>query len=203
MTKQDIILLLTANFYEGFAEQCGNMIIVQKGADSLFELMSDLITFSYAVKNKTEIENHFQYLVVIRKENLTRLEFRAAYVLDFIYFSDNKIFNGYYQEFFSLFPLVTNESTKRHFSRIMSDILKNDKYIPESKYYEAIAAACVDWIINERVRVAVQVWAVECLIHLKDRVEWVSDILFDILDKLSVNPSPGMIVSLRRWRAAV
>ena len=203
MTKRDIILLLTANFYEGFAEQCGNMIIERKGPDSLFELLSDIITFSNAVKSKTEVEEHFHYLIDIKRENLTRIEFRAAYVFDFIYFSDNTIFNRYYPEFFSLFPLVTNESTKRHFSRIMSDILTYDKYISDSTNYDAIAAACVDWIINERVRVAVQVWAVECLIRLKDRVEWVPDLLYDMLDKLSIKPSPGMIVRLRRWRSTI
>ncbi len=187
MTKEDIITLLTADFYEGFAEQCGNIIIEQQGVDALFGLLTDTIVVPS--------------LSGIKKDTLTRIGFRAAYVFDFIYFSNNKAFDKYYKSFFSIFPLVTNESTKRHFARVMADILAKDNYLAELADYESVASACVDWIINEKVRVAVQVWAVECLILLKGRVGWVPDLLDDILDRLSINPSPGMIVRLRGWRA--
>ncbi len=188
MTKQDIITLLTADFYEGFAEQCGKIIIEQQGVDALFDLLSDTIVVSN--------------LADMKKDALSRIGFRAAYALDFIYFSNNKVFDIYYQNFFSIFPLVTNESTKRHFAKIMADILAKDNYLAELADYESVASACVDWIINEKVRVAVQVWAVECLIRLKGRVGWVPDLLDDILDRLSINPSPGMVVRLRGWRSA-
>ncbi|OFY45093.1 MAG: hypothetical protein A2X18_14260 [Bacteroidetes bacterium GWF2_40_14] len=186
MTKQDIITLLTADFYEGFAEQCGKIIIEQQGVDALFGLLTDtIVIFNVAG---------------MKKDALSRIGFRAAYALDYIYFSNNKVFDKYYQNFFFIFPLVTNESTKRHFAKVMADILAKDNYLAELADYESVASACVDWIINEKVRVAVQVWAVECLIRLKGRVGWVPDILDDILDKLSINPSPGMIVRLRGWR---
>jgi len=179
--------LLTADFYEGFAEQCGTIIIEQQGIDALFELLTDTVVISNVAGMK--------------KDALSRIGFRAAYVFDFIYFSNNKAFDKYYQSFFSIFPMVTNESTKRHFARVMADILAKDNYLAELTDYESVASACVDWIINDKVRVAVQVWAVECLIRLKGRVGWVPDLLDDILDRLSINPSPGMITRLKVWRA--
>lgn len=82
----------------------------------------------------------------------------------------------------------------------MAHILNGDKYHATDADCEAVATACVDWIINKKVKVAVQIWAIECLFILQPRVGWVREILEDILQNLSVNPSPAMIVRLRRWR---
>ena len=66
---------------------------------------------------------------------------------------------------FSLFPKVSNESTKRHFSKIMANILGKNQLNADSNGYESIASTCVDWIINSNVKVAVQVWAIESTIN--------------------------------------
>ncbi|MDP3436952.1 MAG: hypothetical protein Q8S04_06895, partial [Bacteroidales bacterium] len=127
-------------------------------------------------------------------------EFRSAYILEYVYFYDCNFFNDFYPHFFNLFPKVQNESSKRHFAKIMTDILKNRRYIGSNEQYEAIASACIEWIINDRVRVAVQVWSIETLIMLKSKVPFVNEILEELLDQLSFNPTPGMVVRLRKWR---
>ncbi len=187
MTKQDIISLLLEDFYERFAEQSGKRIIETNSVSALFELTEDCA-------------NHSDYLKTYNREVLKRIEFRAAYVLDYVYFYDFNLFKPFIKRFVTLFPLITNESTKRHFCRIMADILIKGRYIAEQWEYEAVASACVDWIINSKVRVAVQIWAIECLFLLQSKVLWVREILDDILDNLSVNPSPAMVVRLRRWK---
>jgi len=178
MTKQEIISLLTADFYERFAEKCAGIITGSGSMEALFELMEETIS----------------------REDLRKVAFRAAYVVEYIYFSDIRQFEPYYGRFFRIFPLVTNESVKRHFAKIMAHILKGDKYHATDADCEAVATACVDWIINKKVKVAVQIWAIECLFILQPRIEWVKEILEDVLQNLSVNPSPAMIVRLRRWR---
>lgn len=178
MTKQEIISLLTADFYEKFAKKCAGVITGSGSTEALFELLEETIS----------------------REDIRNVAFRAAYVIEFIYFSDIRQFEPYYSRFFRIFPLVKNESVKRHFTKIMAHSLNGDKYHATDADCEAVATACVDWIINKKVKVAVQIWAIECLFILQHRVVWVKEILEDILQNLSVNPSPAMIVRLRRWR---
>lgn len=200
MTKQEIISLLTEDFYERFAEQTANIIISSESMEALFELLEDAISFSGSRKEGSNTRHNNNYLKSVSKEGLRKVEFRAAYVIEFIYFSDSKKFEHYYSRFFKIFPIVTNESVKRHFTKIMADILSNGRYQANPADYEAIATSCIDWIINKKVRVAVQIWAIECLFILQHRVGWIKEILEEILQNLSLNPSPAMIVSLRRWR---
>ena len=76
-------------------------------------------------------------------------------------------------------------------------IIDNDKY---HNQLEEVAASCVDWVINQKVRVAVVVWAVECLLTLKARYEWLPEILEEIMENLSENPTAGMKVRLKKWK---
>jgi len=207
MTKNDIISLLLADFYERFAEQSGRRIIETKSLGALFELLDDSIRYSFSKKlDKSQGKSQYKsivpqanYLKSINNDDLRKIEFRAAYVVEFIYFSNIQLFEQYFKQFFTLFPFVTNESAKRHFAKIMADILINGKYVATQSEYEAIASSCIDWLINKQVRVAVQIWAIECLFLLQHNVDWVKEILDDVLDNLSVSPSPAMVVRLRRW----
>ncbi|MDD3033849.1 MAG: hypothetical protein PHT25_04555 [Bacteroidales bacterium] len=200
MTNQEIISLLTADFYERFAEQSAGIITGSESMEALFELLQDTVLYSCLKKRGTDIDSTNNYLMSISREELRKTEFRAAYVMEYIYFSDIRQFEPYYGRFFRIFPLITNESVKRHFTKIMAHILSGDKYHATDVDCDAVATACVDWIINKKVKVAVQIWAIECLFILQHRVVWVKEILDDILQNLSVNPSPAMIVRLRRWR---
>lgn len=200
MTKQEIISLLTADFYEKFAEQSAGIITDSGSMEALFELLEETVLYTCSKKRGVDFNSKENYLSSISREELRKVEFRAAYVVEYIYFSDIRQFDPYYGRFFRIFPLVTNESVKRHFTKIMAHILSGDKYRATDADCETVATACVDWIINKKVKVAVQIWAIECLFILQHRVEWVKEILEEILQNLSVNPSPAMIVRLRRWR---
>jgi hypothetical protein len=187
MNKEEILIVFRSNFTEGFANNQRDIILKENSLTQIFDLISDLISFA-------------SYLSSIPKPELNKIEFRTAYVIESLYFFDNTTFCDFHSSFFELFPKVKNESTKRHFAKIMADILSKDNYRTSDENYDLIAATCVDWIIKEKVRVAVQIWAIECLIVLKTKVNWVPDLLMDLLDTLSVNPSAGMKVRLKRWR---
>ncbi len=189
MTKTEIAVLLNENFYERFAQKVRDIIIEKRSVKELFLLLDDLI--------KGTIPDNEYYGI---KKNLSRTEFRAAYVLDNVYFFDNKYFNEYYELFFDIFPFIKNGSTKRHFAKIAANILIENVYQIEKSKKEIIAGTCLDWVASPKVKVAVKVWAVEVLIVLKEEFEWIDDALRELLYDLSLNPTPGIKVRLKKWK---
>ena len=191
MTKQEIKELLTRDFFEDFARQCATIIKAEGAEETLFELLCDLVGRD---------KGRLALLGLYKSAEVNRAEFRAAYVFEYIYLSDPEFLETRVEEFTALFPQVKGESAKRHFSKIMAHLLgriDNDKY---HNQLEAVATSCVDWVINQKVRVAVVVWAVECLLTLKARYEWLPEILDEILDNLTENPTAGMKVRLKKWK---
>ena len=84
---------------------------------------------------------------------------------------------------------------RRHFAKICFFALKNGHKPPNS---EAIATACTDWIIDPATLIAVKVWALDILMELTKTEKWIQELLPEVIETLSVNPSAGMIVRLRR-----
>ncbi len=192
MTKTEIAALLNKNFFENFAKNVRDIIIRNSSVNELFGLIQDLI--------KGIIPDNEYYG---SKRDLPKTEFRAAYVLEYIYFFDHKFFKDIYNQFFELFPLIKNGSTKRHFAKIATHILKEAIYIPYKKSKEDLAGACLEWIASPKVKVAVKVWAVETLLLLKDEFKWVGEALNDLVYDISLNPTPGMKVRLRKWKQII
>ena len=189
LSKTEMVDLLISDFYEDFAKIIRDILISRESVPILISLIRDIVT----KESSLMLMNSY-------KKNREKIEFRSAYILEYVYFYDCNFFNDFYPLFFNLFPKVQNESSKRHFGKIMADILKNRRYTGSNEQYEAIASACIEWIINDKVRVAVQVWSIETLIMLKSKVPFVNEILEELLDQLSFNPTPGMVVRLRKWR---
>lgn len=155
------------------------------------------------VIEKGEIEQLYLFATGILSEDLPKtkqkvITFRAAYILEYIYFNHNALFKPYKEAFFTDFPNTTNNSAKRHFTHIMRDILS--KETPQRDICNNIAEACVEWIIEPKVRVAVQIGAIEILILLKKEVDWIEESLPMILEPITRNPSPAIMARLRRWR---
>lgn len=191
MTKKEITELLTRDFYENFARECANIIINEKGEATLFELLHDIIN-----RDKSSLDK----LGLIKGYEINKAEFRAAYVFEYVFFADPTILINRVEEFADLFPKVKGESAKRHLSKIMANLLDKieiDKYCNQ---FEIVASSLIDWIMKKNVRVAVVVWAVECLIVLKYRYIWLPEILEEILENLSENPTAGMKVRLKKWK---
>ncbi|OFX80341.1 MAG: hypothetical protein A2X17_00460 [Bacteroidetes bacterium GWF2_41_61] len=189
LSKTEIVDLLISDFYKDFAKNIRDILISRESVPVLISLMIDIVN-----------KNSGLTLISSFKKHREKIEFRSAYILEYVYFYDCNFFNDFYPHFFNLFPKVQNESSKRHFAKIMTDILKNRRYTGSNEQYEAIASACIEWIINDRVRVAVQVWSIETLIMLRSKVPFVTEILEELMNQLSFKPTPGMVVRLRKWR---
>ncbi|MDR0795550.1 MAG: hypothetical protein LBE79_05760 [Tannerella sp.] len=129
------------------------------------------------------------------KADLEKLEFRSAYILEAVYLKDSQSFTPFLPRFFEIFPSVTNGSMRRHFSKICFFAIKKG-YSPPN--VEAIATACADWIIDLHTRVAVKVWALDILFEFSKTEKWLKELLPEIIESISKNPSQGMLVRLRR-----
>jgi len=176
MTREEIVQICFA-CEPNFAKKWAKEIITTQSLHTLWELIVESDTLS------------------LSKEDLEKFKFRSAYLLETVFCTDPKLFYPFLNQFFEVFPTVTNPSMRRHFAKICFFALKQGNY-PHN--IERIATACADWIIDTKTRVAVKVWALDILIELAKNNNWVKELLPEVIASLSVKPSAGMLVRLRK-----
>lgn len=184
MTEQELIDLLTARFYENFADKvAGAVLRVDDAAafDTLYELV--------ATGHKT-LPRNVRHTVC----------FRGAYVLERIYFSHPELFAPYAERFCRTdFPVCQDPSARRHFTKLMSDLLR--RYEPDAESLERIADAAAQWAVDPKMKVAVRIRAVDVLLFCRGKVEWVADAWDDIIETISHDATPAIMCRLRNgWR---
>lgn len=173
-----MIAILLGNFYNDFAAEAAKIVLEKGELDHLYQLATG------STPNRTKAEKE-------------KIVFRAAYILEYIYFHDNSHFKPYRSHFLEDYPKTTNESAKRHFTKIMRDLLQQEK--PNRDSCHAIAEASASWILEPKTRVAVKIGAIEVLLLLKDEVEWIEEVLPEIIGTISREASPAIEVRLRKW----
>lgn len=176
MTRGDLIDLLTGNFYDNFANTMSAIVIENDMVDELYLLAVSESAFLKPKKDK--------------------LLFRAAYTLEAIFFNHRDSFNPYINRFFTDFVSCTNNSAKRHFSKIMSHLLS--EYMPDN--CDEIAERCAEWAVDKRLRVAARMGAVEVLFLLRGRVVWINDIISEIVELMELASCPSVECRVKRWR---
>ncbi len=139
-------------------------------------------------------------LAPARSGPAAQVAFRAAWALESAYFTGRDEFRPYAPRFIDDFCKVKNPSVHRHYTKMMADMLKEGIARPDDAQASRIAETCFDRLIDPRTRVAVKIWAINILLALRPRVEWIAENLRAVLDDLSVDPSPAMTVTLRRLR---
>lgn len=182
MTGGDMIDLLSDDFYEDYAATKARIVADNDAVGVLYEVAAGKVRPS---------------LPPVKRE---QLYFRAAYVLEVIFFDYPELFAPYTERFFADFPDTGNNSAKRHFAKIMAHLLKKRK--PGGEFCEKIAEACATWTTDSKIRVGVKVWAMEVLLLLKPDVDWIEELLPGILETLMRDPSPAAIAGWRRWKRA-
>ena len=129
-----------------------------------------------------------------------KIRFRAAYVLERLYFTAPEHFMPHAEAFCRRdFPACGDPSARRHFAKIMADLLR--RVHPDSDVLDGVAGAAAEWAVDPAAKVAVRVWAVEVLKRCRGRVAWVDEIWDDLLETQAQTASPGIESRLRRsWR---
>lgn len=183
MTETELIKYLSERFYSDFADT-----VARRVRDA------DAVGLLYA-------------LVTSRNEKLPRavrhkVAFRGAYVLEKIYFAAPELFMPYAGVFCRTdFAACTDASARRHFAKIMADLL--GRFTPGVQDMDRIAEAAARWAVDPGAKVAVKIWAVEVLKHCRGRVGWVSEVWDDILETMAHEATPGIEVRMRKsWKGA-
>lgn len=182
MTEADLVKLLSERFHENFADEAARAVL---GADAA-ELLYDLVTSRHG-----ELPKSVRHKVL----------FRGAYVLERIYFAARGCFMARAEEFCRRdFPACADPSARRHFGKIMADLL--GRYDPGPEALERIACAAAEWAVDPGAKVAVKVWAVEVLCRCRGRVGWVAESWDDIVAAATIDATPGLASRLRNsWRS--
>lgn len=183
MTTEAIRALCSSQFFKNFAEINSAYVVDNDGVEALFTLIEESAASPSG------------------KANRESTGFRASYILEYIYFKYPLVFAPYEDRFVALFPLITDEGAKRHFGKMMANWLTShqlDKVITEQ-----IAEAAASWIIEPKVRVAVQIWAMEVLLSLRNQVEWIPDTIHNLMETLTVHATPAINVRLKEWNKRI
>ena len=182
MTEADLVRLLSERFYENFADETARAVLGADAADLLYDLVASRCG---------ELPKPVGHKVL----------FRGAYVLERIYFTVPRRFMPHAEEFCRRdFPACADASARRHFGKIMADLL--GRYEPEPEALERIAEAAAEWAVDPAAKVAVKVWAVEVLCRCSGRIGWVAESWDDIVEAATADATPGLACRLRKsWRS--
>ena len=171
---------MSNRFYEDFAVITSVKVVEMGAVDVLYQLATD---------------NSLQ----LPKSKKQSVLFRSAYTLDYIYFNHRELFTPFVERFCSDFSSCENESAKRHFAKMMNDILKY--HTPTTEQIELIAEAVAGWISDTKTKVAVKIWAMSILKALRNKVAWIDDIWDDLESIATQNATPAILVRLKRgWK---
>lgn len=125
------------------------------------------------------------------------IAFRAAWLLDNIILAAPELYTDYYQYLVLCMRDVTNESCKRHYTRIMMYLTApSAPHIVRAKLHsielENVVEQCFDWMIDPQIKVAVQAFAAESLFNLTGRYNWIADELVNQLEFMMRNGGPAI-----------
>ncbi len=181
MTDAELVNLLQARLCEDFAGDAARRV-----------LADDAVGVLYRVSTSP----HDGLPKAVRHQLL----FRAAYVLERVYFDAPEQFRPLADDFCRrAFPECRDASARRCFGKIMADLL--DHFTPELPVLDRIAECAADWATDPGSKVAVRVWAVEILKRCREHVAWVSEVWDDVVEAQTRVATPGIASRLRTsWR---
>jgi hypothetical protein len=198
MTKSEFIDRYIYSFETDFANFNRDRILLEETLDLLFEVLNDGIQYENSSAQEKRSE-YFQYLTERGQVARQQIVFRCAYILEKIYFYHPAIINDEKIHFIELCSIVKNKSAMRHFSKILAHALHHKNIILNNIQREQLIESLARWVSDPTLRVAVKVWVFECFIEMKDDSETAKEVLKELWELFSINPTPGMIVRLKEW----
>ncbi len=118
------------------------------------------------------------------------IAFRAAWVLEYIFTEYPATFRPVTQLFIEKYPLQTNPSCQRHYTKIMMVMSAGDYLKPEQQ--EEIIEATFGWLIDPDTPVAVQVNCMDILFNMSKRHDWIAEELIQQINFLLKTGSAAM-----------
>jgi len=195
MTKKQFVELFLLRFDKGFAQKKATEIQEQAMEALLVEIMQDVVVFNQ--KKLAFQSDEFDYLR--NKTTREQIAFRSAYIFETLYFKDNSVLRLFKDNFVSFFAEITNESAKRHFGKILTDILKKELIHFTENEQELLAQTVASWAVAPHTRVVVQIWAFEILALLQEKGKIDAETIGYLLEILTQNSTPAIKCRLKRW----
>lgn len=198
MNKEQFVDFFLICFDIGFAKRMSAEIKKQNLQELLVDVMKNAILFHS--KNPEIQSEEYDFLRQKKKTEREQISFRSAYLFETLYFQNRNILSLLKNDFAKLLSAITNESMKRHFGKILTDILKNNLIIFSAEEYELMAQTVASWAVAPHTRVAVQIWAFEILVLLREKAKIDEETIGYLLEIFSQDSSPAMKCRLRRWK---
>ncbi len=176
-TREKLINFILACYHENFSQEAAAMVINLNAINEIYLLATD-------------------YSIELSKAKKQALIFRAAYTLEYIYFNHHELFKPHIENFINDFPLCNNESAKRHFTKIMADLLSD--HIPTVEQMNKIGESASAWIIKPKVKVAVKIGSMAVLKLLYPHLPWLRDMWKDLNIIATSNATPAIQVRIKR-----
>lgn len=181
MTEEELIRALSDRWQEHFADGMARRVCDAGAVGALYRLAA----------------GPDDRLGTLPKPARRKVRFRAAYVLERVWFSAPRCFLPYAEDFCRrAFPACTDPSARRHFGKIMVELLQ--RVHPDLEVLERIAETAAGWAVEPGSKVAVRVWAMEVLKACRDRVGWVDESWEDLVEAQAAGATPGIGSRLRR-----
>jgi len=100
------------------------------------------------------------------------IAFRASWILENIFLEWKDLFWDELPLFFVKYPLQSNDSCRRHFTKIMMEITKRRQDV-ETAEWEPVIEATFGWLVDPASPVAVQANCIDILFNLRDEDDWI------------------------------
>ncbi len=127
--------------------------------------------------------------------------FRAAWILENLFLTSPLNFIDDIDQLVTNFPLVKNESSLRHYIKILLQL--TDKKAPKPIAqkiaqkiaqidFEPIITRCFDFLIDEDSPIALKVFAMDLLANLRHREDWITEVLIGQIQLLMDGGGPAI-----------
>lgn len=114
-----------------------------------------------------------------------RTAFRVAWLLDHLCEQFPEYLKNTQSLFLENFHTIENESCKRHYARILSNVLQANVFNTISNdELDSITNTCFDWLHNSQIKAAVKAHCIDILVYLSKKNPSIGDILVQELNIL-------------------
>lgn len=132
---------------------------------------------------------------------------RAAWILENVVVGKMAAYISQIPEIIDAFPHIKSDGGKRHYAKMMMKITD-----PKSAMFyhllikinlENVVEACFDWLIDEKIKVAVKAFCIQILFNLHFRYDWIREELPSQIEHLMQDGSAGIQTKGRKILSAL
>lgn len=128
-------------------------------------------------------------LIQITYHNEEAIAFRAAWIMENLYLQQPEIYVSHLADILNAMPAIKWPGVKRHYAKIVMSATspKAPKAIKDKLAQldmEPVIEQLFDWIIDDKVKIAVKVSSAEALYNMRQQHDWIKDELRNQLEFL-------------------